>query len=35
MNKEALVQKWVPRAFQKVAVKFLLEHGAAGLFLDP
>ncbi len=26
---------WKPHAFQKTAVKFLLEHGAAGLFLDP
>ncbi len=27
--------KWVPTAYMKLAVKFLLEHGAAGLFLDP
>ena len=26
---------WKPHDYQKKAVKFLLEHGAAGLFLDP
>lgn len=26
---------WTPRKYQKKAVKFLLEHGAAALFLDP
>lgn len=26
---------WSPHAYQKRAIKFLLEHGAAGLFLDP
>ncbi len=28
-------KRWSPHAYQKKAVKFLLEHGAAGLFLDP
>lgn len=28
-------QPWRPHKYQKRAVKFLLEHGAAGLFLDP
>lgn len=28
-------KKWVPHAYQKKAVKFLLMHGAAALFLDP
>lgn len=28
-------QKWKPRPYMKKAVKFLLEHAAAGLFLDP
>lgn len=28
-------KKWVPHSYQKKAVKFLLEHGAAALFLDP
>jgi SNF2 family DNA or RNA helicase len=28
-------QKWSPHDYQKKAVKFLLEHGAAALFLDP
>lgn len=28
-------QDWKPAAFQKKAVKFLVEHAAAGLFLDP
>lgn len=27
--------RWAPHAYQKKAVKFLLEHGGAGLFLDP
>lgn len=27
--------QWKPRAYMRLAVKFLLEHGAAGLFLDP
>lgn len=27
--------KWTPHAYQKKAVKFLLTHGAAALFLDP
>jgi SNF2 family DNA or RNA helicase len=26
---------WVPHDYQKKAIKFLLEHGSAGLFLDP
>jgi len=26
---------WVPKKYQKTAVKFLLEHAAAALFLDP
>lgn len=26
---------WHPHAYQRQAIKFLLEHGAAGLFLDP
>jgi len=28
-------KKWVPHAYQKKAVQFLLNHGAAALFLDP
>lgn len=28
-------QKWVPHNYQKKAVRFLLEHAAAGLLLDP
>lgn len=28
-------KRWSPHAYQKKAVKFLLEHGAAALFLDP
>lgn len=28
-------QRWSPHGYQKKAVKFLLEHGAAALFLDP
>ena len=28
-------QKWVPRPYMVKAVKWLVEHGAAGLFLDP
>lgn len=28
-------QRWAPHAYQKRAVKFLLEHGSAALFLDP
>lgn len=31
----ALPRKWSPHDYQKKAVKFLLEHGAAALFLDP
>lgn len=31
----ATAEKWKPRAYQVDAVKFLLEHAAAGLFLDP
>lgn len=27
--------KWKPLPYMKTAVKFLIEHGAAGLFLDP
>jgi len=27
--------RWTPHAYQRKAVKFLLEHGAAALFLDP
>lgn len=30
-----LPQKWLPLPYMKRAVKFLLEHGAAALFLDP
>lgn len=26
---------WVPHQYQRNAIKFLIEHGAAGLFLDP
>jgi len=26
---------WVPHPYQRNAVKFLMEHGCAGLFLDP
>lgn len=28
-------EPWEPHAYQKKAVKFLLEHAAAALFLDP
>lgn len=28
-------QPWKPHSYQKKAIKFLLEHAAAGLFLDP
>lgn len=28
-------QAWAPHGYQKKAVKFLLEHAAAALFLDP
>jgi SNF2 family DNA or RNA helicase len=28
-------QPWKPHGYQKKAIKFLLEHAAAGLFLDP
>lgn len=28
-------KRWTPHAYQRKALKFLLEHGAAGLFLDP
>ena len=28
-------EPWKPRIYQKTAVKFLLEHAAAGLFLEP
>src|SRR5690348_17543460 len=28
-------QRWVPHNYQKKAVRFLLEHAAAGLLLDP
>lgn len=31
----ASLKKWSPHGYQKKAVKFLLEHGAAALFLDP
>lgn len=37
-NDESLLQQsenWVPHAYQKKAVKFLLEHGGGALFLDP
>jgi SNF2 family DNA or RNA helicase len=27
--------KWTPHAYQKQAIKFMVERGAAGLFLDP
>ena len=27
--------EWRPHAYQKKAVKFLLEHAASALFLDP
>lgn len=30
-----VAQPWVPHAYQKKAVKFLLEHACAALFLDP
>ena len=30
-----MAKKWTPHAYQKRAMKFLLENGAAGLFLDP
>jgi hypothetical protein len=26
---------WEPHQYQRKAIKFLLEHGSAGLFLDP
>ena len=29
------LKRWVPHAYQRKAVKFLLDHGAAALFLDP
>lgn len=29
------LRRWSPHAYQKKALKFLLEHGAAALFLDP
>jgi SNF2 family DNA or RNA helicase len=32
---EQLPQPWSPHGFQKKAVKFLLEHAAAALFMDP
>jgi len=40
MNKETLPwvkesAAWLPHGYQKKAVKFLLEHAAAALFLDP
>ena len=28
-------QEWVPHEYQKNAIQFMLEHGAAGMFLDP
>lgn len=31
----SLAQPWTPHKYQKKAVKFLLEHAAAALFLDP
>ena len=34
-ERTARPQKWVPTAYMEIAIKFLLEHGAAGLFLDP
>jgi hypothetical protein len=30
-----VAKPWVPHAYQKKAIKFLLSHGAAGLWLDP
>ena len=30
-----IMQEWRPHPYQKRAVKFLLEHAGAGLFLDP
>jgi hypothetical protein len=39
LSKEIRVEKsgtpWEPHAYQRKAIKFLLSHGAAGLFLDP
>lgn len=35
LRSKSLQRKWSPHVFQKKAVKFLLEHGAAALFLDP
>lgn len=40
MHKETLGrvkegQPWKPRAYMRRSVKFLLEHGCGGLFLDP
>lgn len=32
---QASVQNWKPHDYQKRAMKFLLEHACAGLFLDP
>lgn len=34
-TQRATPQRWAPHAYQKKAVKFLLERGAAALFLDP
>jgi SNF2 family DNA or RNA helicase len=34
-NERAPAQIWQPKDYQKKCVTFLLEHGAAGLFLDP
>ena len=34
-NNSNYVQAWAPHPYQKKAIKFLLQHGAAGLFLDP
>lgn len=28
-------ERWIPKTYQKKAIKFLLEHGGGGLFLDP
>lgn len=33
--KPSVAPKWTPHAYQKKGVKFLLEHQAAGLLLDP
>lgn len=35
MLAKRLSKPWTPHAYQKKAVKFLLEHAAAALFLDP